>query len=197
MDSPGCQSQLRRALGKESVNLPTLLTALERRINSPVTTSAGRLFDVVAALLGLCHTNHFEGQAGMAVEFAAARSDHHVAEFSYTLHPSQSGTGALEVDWSPMLEELASAVASSIPVHTLAMSFHKTLARMIVDVARRFGIRSVALTGGCFQNAILTELTVNALKEARFDPLLHHRLPPNDNAIAAGQALAAVWGLGL
>jgi hydrogenase maturation protein HypF len=196
MESSPCRSRLQAAMGPDNDRIATLVTALERRINAPLTTSAGRLFDAVAALLGICHTNHFEGQAGMAVEFAAAGSAANGAEFSYNLNPSENGTGTLEIDWAPMLEELASARVAGIPVPTLAMSFHKTLARIIVDVARHFGIRSIALTGGCFQNAVLTDLTHDALKAARFEPLLHHRLPPNDNAIAAGQALAVLWGMG-
>ena len=77
----------------------------------------------------------------------------------------------------------------------LAAGFHRALAEAIGEVATRCGVETVALTGGCFQNARLVAESVARLRAAGFTVLLHRDLPPNDNAIAAGQALAAAWGI--
>lgn len=154
-----------------------LLRTIERGLNAPWTTSAGRLFDAAAALLGLCRRASFEGEAAMLVEFAAR------------------GAGCaqavpMEEDWAPLLERLADG---RLPAAARAALLHASLAESIVAAARRADVETVVLTGGCFQNALLAETAARRLRAEGFRPLLHRRLPPNDGGLAAGQLLAAAW----
>ncbi|HND59906.1 MAG TPA: hypothetical protein PLB90_00400, partial [Opitutaceae bacterium] len=93
------------------------------------------------------------------------------------------------------LEQLLARRAAGQEPGPLALAFHRALAHGITEMARRAGAGTVALTGGCFQNTLLLDLTSAALREAGFRVLLHRDLPPNDGNIAAGQALGALWNL--
>ena len=180
------------SLGFRENETATLQSMLARGIQAPVTTSAGRLFDGVAALLGLRQRCSFEGQAAMEVEFAAARAPARVEPWPMPVVEAPDGAGWL-VDWRPTCAALLQERKSGeVPV--LAARFHAALAASIVDVAKRVGVGSVVLTGGCFQNARLLETTAGALRAAGFAVLQHRQLPPNDGGLAAGQALAALWG---
>jgi hydrogenase maturation protein HypF len=161
-----------------------LRTMLERGVNAPLTTSAGRLFDAVAALLGLCQIASFEGEAAMAVEFAADGSAAAAALPPLSL---REAAGKLIVDWRRFLAALVAARAAGTAVALLAAAFHERLAEAIVAVAERVGIARVVLTGGCFQNARLTEAAVTRLRRAGFAAFWHHRVPPNDGGLAVGQ----------
>jgi hydrogenase maturation protein HypF len=167
---------------------------LSRGLNSPATSSAGRLFDAVGALLGLGRANHFEGQTPLAVEAAATGASHAIS-LPLPVRDAPAGSGAsCELDWQPLLERLLTPSAST-EAAALAAGFHAALANAITEVARRAAVGTIALSGGCFQNALLLERTVTALHAAGFIVLTHRELPPNDGNIAAGQALAALWGL--
>jgi hydrogenase maturation protein HypF len=181
------------ALGFSDREIHTWLALLRRGSNAPITTSAGRLFDGVAALLGLRQKSSFEGQAAMEVEFAAARAGKIVAPWPMPIAAGAS-SAAWQLDWRPMLAALFEEKSATNTAEMCAR-FHATLARGIADVAERAGIATVALTGGCFQNVALLEGASAALRAAGFRVLRHHDLPPNDGGIAAGQALAALWGL--
>jgi hydrogenase maturation protein HypF len=164
-----------------------LRTALRNGINAPITSSAGRLFDAVAALLGLRLIARFEGQAAMELEWAT----HAVAaDESYPFHLA-SKDGSMVVDWEPMIRSLVGDHAAGTALGIVATRFHNTLADMIVAVAERVGEPMIALSGGCFQNRHLTERTVRRLTERGFSPHWHQRVPPNDGGIALGQILAA------
>ena len=170
----------------------TLQTMLASGLNSPTCSSAGRLFDGIGALLGLGAHNSFEGQVPLAVEAAATRalSGRHVLPFSIV--PARTPGARLDVDWQPAVEELLGRRDDST---VLAAAFHRGLAQAMVDVARQAGAGTVVLTGGCFQNALLHSLASAALTAAGFRVLVHQRLSPNDNSIAAGQVLAALLHL--
>ncbi|MEP2774500.1 MAG: carbamoyltransferase HypF [Luteolibacter sp.] len=161
--------------------LRTLRQMLERGVNAPLTSSVGRLFDAVASLLDLRQVAGFEGQAAMDVEFAAATSDER-----YEIHLTD---GVL--DWAPMMQGLLRDLFEGIPPTIIAAKFHHALVEGIVAVARVTGLERVALSGGCFQNKTLTELSVRRLREEGFRPSWHQRVPPNDGGIALGQVLAA------
>jgi hydrogenase maturation protein HypF len=90
-----------------------------------------------------------------------------------------------------MVQELLEASARGEPAEIAAARFHRTLAEMIVAVARHAGQDKVALSGGCFQNRLLTELAVRRLRQEGFQPYWHQRVPPNDGGIALGQLVAA------
>jgi hydrogenase maturation protein HypF len=178
---------LARELGFGDGETEVLCRAIELGLNTPVTTSAGRLFDGVAALLGLRMKCSFEGQAAMDVEFAAERSAADGSAWAMELAGN-------ELDWRPMLAALLDERRRT-GAAALAAQFHATLVAGIRAVARSVGIETVVLTGGCFQNARLVTGAETALRSAGFSVLRHRELPPGDGGIAAGQALGARWGI--
>jgi hydrogenase maturation protein HypF len=162
-----------------------LLGMLGSGVNCPRTSSVGRLFDAVAALVGLGARVSFEGEAAAALEFAAtAARPRRGDEDGYAL-PLDGDV----LDAVPLLAALLEDLRCGLSAGAIAWRFHAGLAHAIVAVARRAGPARVALTGGCFQNALLTELAVAALATAGFDVLRHHRVPPNDGGLALGQAI--------
>ena len=111
-------------------------------------------------------------------------------------NPVRDGAGAkAELDWQPLLAALEEGRAAGVGPAELAAEFHHALARGIVAVAHEAGAGTIALGGGCFQNALLLDLTADALEKAGFEVLRPRELPPNDGGIAAGQALGAIWNL--
>lgn len=167
---------------------------LAQAINSPRTSSAGRLFDAVASIAGLHQQVRFEGQAAMALEFALAQEESH-GSYPFEVRDGQSGpegTALLIADWEPAIRALLDDLRAGVPVSVLSARFHETLVEVIIDVARRVAIPRVALSGGCFQNMFLTERTVKRLEFEGFQPYWHQRIPPNDGGIAAGQIFAAL-----
>lgn len=162
----------------------TLTKMLARGLNAPATSSAGRLFDAAASLLGLMQVATFEGEAAMAVEAAAMR-----ARQSQSLAPLPlvEDNEKLVLDWRPMLASLIAARVDGCAVEALAAGLHEALASAIVAVAERIGEPRVLLSGGCFQNAILTQCAVARLRAAGFMPYWHRRIPPNDGGLAVGQ----------
>lgn len=170
----------------------TLQQMLVRGLNSPLCSSGGRLFDGVSALLGLCLRNSYEGQAPLQLEAAAARAPGARTALPFDVVRATTPGAMLDVDWAPAISQLLRDPRSP---DELAADFHRGLARAMVAVATEAGVGTVALTGGCFQNAFLHDLASDALTNAGFKVLTHRQLSPNDNSIAAGQALAALWGL--
>jgi hydrogenase maturation protein HypF len=164
--------------------------ALERRLNSPRTSSAGRLFDAVASLLGICQRSAFEGQAAMALEFAA---EGYTEEARYPFQIVDRGSSTAVIDWAPMIRAMLRDRRAAVAVGSIAAMFHNTLADAIVDVAKRCGERRVVLTGGCFQNRLLAERSIVRLKLEGFVPYWPRRVPPNDGGIALGQIAAAMF----
>jgi hydrogenase maturation protein HypF len=180
--------------------LATLKTMLKRGLNSPLTTSVGRLFDGVASLAGLRQQMRFEGQAAMELEFAL---DGIEADEAYEIRltaradarPTESAIGhrqsAIILDWSPMVEAILSDVQNGVAAGIISAKFHHALAEAVVAVAKRMGEKRVAISGGCFQNRYLTERMVTRLREEMFSPYWHQRVPTNDGGIALGQIFVA------
>jgi hydrogenase maturation protein HypF len=165
---------------------PALLRQmLEKGIRSPRTSSAGRLFDAVAAITGFRGRMGFEGQAAMEFEFAALPGI--TESYPYEI----DGAAPYVVDWEPMIRQILDDVRREVTRGVISARFHNTLAGIVVDVAQRAGEPRVLLTGGCFQNRYLTERTVKRLREAGFCAYWHQRVPPNDGGIALGQVMAA------
>jgi hydrogenase maturation protein HypF len=173
----------------EAVNLRAMLAG---GINSPLCSSVGRLFDAVGALLGLGTVNSFEGQMPLAVEASAWRARAGSDELRFELKPAVEGGAVWSIDWALLVLALVRHTADAA---AQAAAFHRGLARMIADVARAAGVGTVALSGGCFQNALLHDLAGEALRTAGHRVLTHRELSPNDGSIAAGQALGALWNL--
>jgi len=170
-----------------ATELRVLLALCRSGEHAPATTSIGRLFDAVAALLGLGAVASSEGQAAAAVEIAAdAASD--VAPY-----PLPVGDGLPAVaDWAPLVATLVDERRRGVPAAACAARFHAALAELAAAWAARAGIPDVVLGGGCFQNARLTELVRARLVADGFTPWTAERHPPNDGAIALGQALVAI-----
>lgn len=171
---------------------PTVEAMIRDGIQCVPTSSAGRLFDAVASLLGLCHVATYEGQAAMELE-AASDGD---AE-AYPLHVEP---GALiDIDAGPLISQVVADLDRGVGASVIGGRFHATLADAIAQACgharTRTGLEVVALSGGCFQSRLLTTLVVRRLQEAGFDVLLHARVPPSDGGIALGQAAVASWRL--
>jgi hydrogenase maturation protein HypF len=163
---------------------------LRQGLNSPWTSSAGRLFDAVASLIGVRQISRYEGQAAMELEWLALQSDDRgVYEFGITA--SASDAAPAELDWTPMVRGLIADVARKTKQEAMARKFHNTLAEMITQIAAEHTGLPVALSGGCFQNRLLTELTVAKLEADGVKVYWHQRVPPNDGGIALGQVVAA------
>ena len=164
--------------------------AIMKGINTPLTSSCGRLFDAVAALLGLRQKVSFEGQAAMQLEMIADP----VQSQSYPyqlLHVD----GQIVFDPLPLIDAITKDNFSGRPVAEIAGRFHFTLAVMIaeicIQVRQQRGLSLVALSGGVFQNCLLTELTLAQLEKSGFKVLTHSLVPPNDGGLALGQAVVA------
>jgi hydrogenase maturation protein HypF len=156
---------------------PVLLRMIERGINSPWTTSVGRLFDAVAAMAGVAQESRFEGQAAMLLEREIGDT---ATDESYPLPDG---------DWGPLIKAVHRDVARREVAARISARFHNALANWIVSVAERAGVPQVALSGGVFQNGYLVERTAALLEARRFQVYTHQRVPPNDGGIALGQAV--------
>jgi len=167
------------------VELQTLVRMLSRPRLCPRTSSLGRLFDAVAALCGLAPVISFEGQAAMALEFAADPA----CDESYPL-PLSDAAPAI-ADWEPTLRAILADRQSGVPVGRTSARFHNALADLAFAIARRWGGESVVLSGGCFQNAMLSRRVRERLLAAGLRVYTHRLVPPNDGGIALGQAAIA------
>jgi hydrogenase maturation protein HypF len=167
--------------------LNLLESALIKQLNCPRTTSIGRLFDAVASLLGLCQVNHYEGQAAMALEQCAVEV-HSDLYYDFGIVEKQPYL----IDWQSMIEQLLADIPICEP-GLIARKFHNTLTTMIMAIAERAGEPAVVLSGGCFQNALLTEQASKQLKSAGFQVYCHERIPPNDGGLSLGQLYAAKY----
>jgi hydrogenase maturation protein HypF len=160
---------------------------LQHRIQCPMTSSVGRLFDAIAALIGLRQTNRFEGQAAMALEFAL---DSGFSDEAYPL-PLSGNFPGVRLDWQPMVEAILLDIAQAVPAGRISAKFHYALVEGLIEIAKRAGLPHVVLSGGCFQNRYLLEHAVIRLHQEHFLPFWHRSVPPNDGGIALGQVVAA------
>jgi len=176
----------------KETELTVLRQMLRRRINSPMTTSAGRLFDAVAAITGLRQIVDFEGQAAMELEFAAADAVDDAYPLGLPAMDARDSSNAMLIfDWGPAVSAVIQDLRDGLPEELISARFHNTLVEAIVEIAQRLGESRVVLTGGCFQNRYLTERAVRRLSETGFRPYWHQRVPPNDGGISLGQVIAA------
>jgi len=161
---------------------------LRQGLNSPITSSVGRIFDAVASLIGLRQFVRFEGQAAMELEFAAMTD---VTGDAYTINHTHDPSQPMTISWARMVIEILDDQRAGVPLGRIARKFHNAMADAIVHIAQHQECDRIALSGGCFQNKLLTELAVNKLRAAGFRVYWHQRIPPNDGGIALGQVMAA------
>jgi hydrogenase maturation protein HypF len=173
-------------------DLRILKAMLTRNVNAPMTSSAGRLFDGIAALCGLHQIVSYEGQAAAALE-SIAGTEIAEARFTFPLTDPETKPNCLDLDWRPAVAAMMENIESGMANDMISARFHEGLADAIVTIALRVGCPTVALTGGCFQNVRLSEAAARALHVAGFKPVSQRRIPPNDGGIAFGQAIFAFW----
>jgi hydrogenase maturation protein HypF len=174
--------------------LPILKTMIQRGLNTPKTSSMGRLFDATASLLGLCQRSSFEGQAAMQLEFAI---DGCTTDAIYPYLVEQQANQPLQFDYTPMVMAMLQDLQDLVSPAIISATFHNTLVAGLVDIAERLRnqypeLSQIVLTGGCFQNRYLLERSIEQLQ--KYDVLVgyHHQLPSNDGGIAAGQIMAVL-----
>ena len=191
----------------ELPSLPTLahVSETERRLvvqqvarhyNTAITSSMGRLFDVAAALVGLCPDGiTFEAQAAVALEMLAGGSGDERG-YPFPLEEPEGEDAPWVIQPGPALAQIAADVLEGIPAPQMAARFHTGLAEAAVEIARlaraRYSLNLVALSGGCWQNRLLLRLTMERLRAGGFDVLIHQRVPPNDGGLSLGQAVVAL-----
>jgi len=184
----------------------TLAQMAARGLNSPSTSSLGRLFDAVAALVGLpegagvepyAGTLLYEGQAAIELEIAAFQAssagDTRKNIYPFTLKMRDSTETLLNV--TPMFRAIVSDIREGIPISSIASCFHRSIAALLATtcagVRARTGLNIVALSGGVFQNRLLLEQLVTRLEEMAFQVYINRRVPPNDGGISLGQIAVA------
>ncbi|HYP03086.1 MAG TPA: carbamoyltransferase HypF, partial [Cyanobium sp.] len=168
--------------------------------NSPLSSSMGRLFDAAASLLGLCQQLSYEGEGGLRLQGAASQAPGEKGSYPLPLLPAEGppaagGPPLGRLDWRPLLGALLADIAAGEAPARCAARFHRGLAQAVataaVVVAERWGCRQVALAGGCFQNRLLLELAIDALRTRDLEPFWAEALPCNDGGLALGQVWAA------
>ncbi len=184
--------------------LEVIQQMLVKGVNSPITTSVGRLFDVVASIIGVRQIVNFEGQAAMELEFLTAQYKTEES-YAFTIDDGRLPTdkriaqsevennkSLMRVDWSLMISGILEDIRNKVQSSIIAVKFHNTLAEIIITIAKKIGRDRVVLSGGCFQNRYLTERTVKQLLKEGCRPYWHQRVPPNDGGIALGQVYAVL-----
>jgi hydrogenase maturation protein HypF len=163
-----------------------LRTQLEKKINTPLTSSMGRLFDAVAAVAGVRQKVNYEGQAAIEFESLADSAEEEIYSF---------GLNQDEVQVRGVVQALINDVMVGIPTSKISARFHNGLAegvRMVVQrISQDSGIRDVALSGGVWQNITLLRRTLSLLHADGFEVYIHREVPPNDGGLSLGQAMIA------
>jgi hydrogenase maturation protein HypF len=175
--------------GIEDARTAIILEMIKKRINAPLTSSLGRLFDGVAALAGRRNEVAFEGQAAMELEMMAASA----ADYSYDIHWP---TGApVQIPTAPIIRAVVEDLLQGTAPAVISARFHLTLVRLFADLCdqlrRDTGLTRVVLSGGVFQNAILLGGLIRALEEKKFKVYTHKHVPANDGGLSLGQAIVA------
>jgi hydrogenase maturation protein HypF len=160
-----------------------MLKMLQNNLNSPNTSSMGRLFDAVASIMGLRQKIAYEGQAAIELEYLACQFE---TKSSYRLIVKEN-----KVQWQNCILEILGDLKQKLPKAEIAHKFHNYLVDIIIYFSKSIGEQKVVLSGGCFQNRLLTENAIKALEKNGFKPYWHQRIPPNDGGIALGQIFIA------
>ncbi|ALO14919.1 Carbamoyltransferase HypF [Salinivirga cyanobacteriivorans] len=173
-----------KSIGKQQVKL--VIESIKKNINCPLTCGAGRLFDAVAALLGICLISGYEAEAPMKLESLVKNN----SSEAYTFKIEKN-----HVSFNEMFHQIIDDMQNNISPSEIATRFHQTLVEVIVETAlilrKQYDIHTVALSGGLFQNRFVMRNTVKKLKEKHFKCLVNENVPPNDGGIALGQLAIA------
>ncbi len=198
LEHPGAERLLG---GLDEQTRSVTATMIERGINSPRTSSMGRLFDAAAAILGICGQATYEGEPAIELEAAAWRAlgsesicpTGNMASFSVT--ESSRPDDCHVLNSRPLFEALLEGIGAGVPAGRLALDFHVAVAhasaRIANEICAREGLDTVVLSGGVFMNRLLLQLLTRELKSAGLTVLVPHTVPVNDGCIAYGQAAVA------
>lgn len=177
---------------KFSDRLSVVITAAKAGLNSPQTSSVGRLFDAVAAIAGVSYEAAYEGQAAIELEQAAEKN----AEGEYRFEIYEEN-GVFVFDWRGVIKSAAEDALSGTAAGVISARLHRAVIRLIADsaclAAEKLGSKKLALSGGVFQNEILLSGAENALNDKGFTVYSNERTPTNDGGISFGQAAAAAY----
>jgi hydrogenase maturation protein HypF len=168
-----------------------LLRMLERGVNSPLTSSCGRLFDAVSALVGIRQEVNYEAQAAIELEMAI-RDDEESEAYPLDVTPDEAGW---QIGTGPLFAALVADLGRGVPVGAISARFHRGLvaafAELALRVRERTGLDRVCLSGGSFQNLRLFEGLKAALETSGFEVFTHAEVPAGDGGLSLGQAMAA------
>lgn len=168
-----------------------VMNMIEKNLNSPSASSMGRLFDAISALIGVCDHAAYEGQPAIELEAAVEYGVEGVYPFSIYKSPN----GILNVSVAETISAIVEDLCSEASKGVIAARFHNTVVEFSLSICRtlrdKLRVNTIALSGGCFQNRILTEGLLDKLGKAGFQVLTHRRVPPNDGGVALGQAVVA------
>jgi hydrogenase maturation protein HypF len=192
------QSQLASSGQITEVEVEIIKRQIERKINSPLNSSMGRLFDAMSALLGIKCEIDYEGQAAVELEMAAHEEDYsHVQESYPYCIAAEEGVGVVRL--GDMLSAVIEDFHQDVSKGMISVKFHNTVAQMINEMCRLIadatGIEQVALSGGVFQNRLLLRNTVSLLESNGFRVFTHKQVPCNDGGVSLGQAVIANFAL--
>ncbi|UCB44771.1 MAG: carbamoyltransferase HypF [Spirochaetota bacterium] len=175
---------------KEAERLTIFEKILEKHINSPLTSSCGRLFDAVSALIGLCSTPTYDAQGAILLEREAGDFDSSLAPYQYSIDKDN------RIHFDQMIREIVNDKIQGIQNGIIAGRFHMTIITSAVELCERIrnntGIGAVSLSGGVFQNRIVFKGLFHKLMERGFSTKINTLLPPNDGCISLGQGLVAL-----
>ena len=189
---PGFKELDLQMLHNHRSNLGVIQQMIDRSINAPLTSSCGRLFDAVAALLGLREFASFEGQAAAELEMCLEPNDHDPALYEFEVVKSDAGSCLLPV--KPIIRGVVRDILKNRDPARISRRFHNTLAALFTRVCRKIrdqnNINQVVLSGGVFQNLSLHQQLETNLKALSFSVYSHEQVPSNDGCISLGQAVA-------
>lgn len=177
---------------KDEYVISTLTQVMEKKINSPLTSSMGRFFDAVSALIGIRDIVNYEGQAAVEMEQVANTSCNVRKKYNYKIN---NNSDVLEIDPGDALTEIINELKQNVTKSEIAMIFHNTIKGMVVDICEKgremFGEKRVCLSGGVFQNLLLLNMVQSELETRGFEVFIHRIVPTNDGGLCLGQAAIA------
>ena len=179
-----------RTLPEKSA-FPVIDKMIGRKLNTPVTSAAGRLFDGIAAICGIRENINYEAQA--AIEFQMLADTETTEHYDYDIDTSVT---PWKIRWQGLVKNISADLICNVGVPEISGKFHNTVAMIINDITQKIkketGLQKVVLSGGVFQNSLLLEKTVAELTKNNLTVYTHSRVPPNDGGLSLGQAVVAM-----
>jgi len=178
-----------KSIDKEKVEL--VISMIEKKINTPYTSSCGRLFDAISSIIGLRNFVDYEAQAAIELENIIDAKNNDKIIYNYSFSESEPNV----IDIKPLIRDVVYDSLNKVHPKIISLRFHKTIAKIFLDISiklrDRYKIDEIVLSGGCFQNIFLLGLMKKNLEENRFSVYTHSLVPPNDGGVSLGQAIVA------